>query len=131
MTRFQSPCRGDGLAARVALVCVCLIVASLAAAGSTSGPAGSPRSAPSAESSHPSPAGAVAGLATTNAARPRLLPTAVGTIWAGSIGLLFLCGGARLAGRLRRSGGAHLVLDDVGDRWRALLIGAPPASLSF
>jgi hypothetical protein len=24
-----------------------------------------------------------------------------------------------------------VVLDDVGDRWRALLIGAPPGSLSF
>jgi hypothetical protein len=132
VTRLQFSRRGDGLAARVAVLCAGLMVAALVVgAGGVSAAAGPSGSTSSAESFQTTHAGAIDGLATTNSARFRLLPAGVKAI---SLGLaaVFLTGtGVHLAMRTRRSRRAHLVVGDVGDRWRALLIGAPPALFSF
>lgn len=129
MTRFQPSRRGDGLAARVALVLVCLIIASLAAGG-RSAVVEPPSSAPSAESLQTSPAGAVDGFATTNSTHPRLIPVGLRAVAVGSVVMVLTGARPGPAGEADRSRGVDLVLDDVGDRWRALLIGAPPALFS-
>jgi len=122
VTRFESS-RGSGLATRVALFSVCVVIAALMV-GVSGGPGfvSSPGSAPSTESVHSSPS-VPDGHVTTNSVRARLLPTGMRAI-AGSLAAIALIGRTARPRRLRH---VRLVLDDVGDRWRALLIGAPPA----
>lgn len=130
MSRLQSSHRGDGLARRVVLAVLVLAVASLGAAPAGGSPAaGSTGPAPAAESYHASPAPPVDGVAAANSARPRLAPRGP---WIVALGLAAgLAGRAPiLAARSRPGRGVPVVRRDVGDRWRALLIGAPPGSLS-
>jgi hypothetical protein len=130
VTRFQCNRRDDGLAAPVALLCACLILASLLATVGGSAAAAPSGSTPSAESFETSPA-VIDGLAVTNSARPRLLPARLKAVALG-LATIFLTGAAvHRAVRAPRTRRAHLVLDDVGDRWRALLVGAPPALFSL
>jgi hypothetical protein len=131
VTRFQSNRRGDGLAARVALLCACVILASLLAGAGRSAAAGPSGSTPSAESFQTHPAGVIDGLAVTNSVRPRPLPARLKAVALGLAAIFLARTGRHLAVRVRRSRRAHPVLDDVGDRWRALLIGAPPALFSL
>ena len=129
MTHCQPCRRRDGRAALVALVCVGLIVAALVAAGSARSAAATPSGpAPTAESAQASSPGAVEGLATTNSSRQRLLSVGLRTAATGLtvIGLLGARPGPACRPRRRR-----VVPHDVGHRWRALLIGAPPVSSSF
>jgi hypothetical protein len=134
VTRFDRNPRGDGPAARLALVCVCLclvfasLVAAAAAGPAEAGPHGS---APTAEFSPRSPAVAVYGLATTDSARPRLLASGLRTSAVGLGAVVVVGAGPGRAAATRRRRRLPLVLGDVGDRWRALLIGAPPVSFSF
>lgn len=128
MTPLKSSRHRDALAARLALVGVGLIAASLVVVTGARFPApGPPGPAPSSESFQTAPAGGVDGLATTNGARSRLLPAGSRVLSVGLAAGVVTGTGPGLADRGRRHRRAHLVLDDVGDRWRALLIGAPPA----
>ena len=131
MTRFQLSRRDYGLVARVALLCACLILPSLLVGAGGSVASGLSGSTPSAESLQTSPAAAIDGLAITNHARHRLLPAGL-KVGTSALAAILLGGTGRHLGVLaRRFRRAHLVLDDVGDRWRALLIGAPPALFSI
>ena len=133
MIRSRSRSRVDGLPARLASVCIGLLALSLVLAAGVRAPAPLPRSAPSAES--PGTAAladaVIDGLATASPARPPVAPAGarpVGAVFA-ALALSGLI--AALAVRARRLRRTPAVLDDVGDRWRALLIGAPPALSSL
>jgi len=132
VTRLQFNRRRHGLAAAVAWLCAGLIVAALVVgAGDVPATAGPSGSTSSEESFQPTNAGAIDGLAATNSVRFGLPSAGVKAIPLG-LGAMFLAPtGIHLAMRTRRSRRARLVLGDVGDRWRALLIGAPPALFSF
>jgi len=131
VTRFDSRRRRARLAALVVFGSLCLVLTSLAGGtGIGSASAGSSRAAPTAESSPSTAAVAAGGLSATNSPRPRLLAAGLTTVAVGLAAILVRTGSGPAAGARRRRR-VGLVLDDVGDRWRALLIGAPPSSSSF
>jgi hypothetical protein len=140
VTRSRSCPRRAGLAARVALVCAWVIVAALAGAAAGGSAAAVPSgSASGAETLRMSSADGVDGLSTTdtaavegpartNSARLRLRTAGLTTAAVGLAAIALLGSGPRPVRRPRRR---HVVPDDDGDRWRALLIGAPPALFPF
>jgi hypothetical protein len=129
---IRSKSAGDTLPTRVAVVCVSLVVVSLlVAAGTRASAASSHGSAPSAEllGSDAAAHAAVGGMATIGSFGPRQSPAGSRAVELAAIVLSGL--GIRMSGATRPLRRAPGVLDDVGDRWRALLIGAPPALSSF
>jgi hypothetical protein len=111
------------------MICVVLMAISLTVGRSTVAEASD--FAPSAESTQTGSAAAFDGLATMDSAFQRLLPAGLRAIAVGSAAIVLSGTGPALAGRAQSSRGASAVLADVGDRWRALLTGAPPARFSF
>jgi len=133
VTRHQTK-RSQGLfAARVAVCISLMAVALLVGAGAAARAAGPTAAATSTESLRldTAPDAAVDDPATTSPAARSLVP--VGSRLSGGAfpAIVLSALAMALAGRARRLPRTPLVLDDVGDRWRALLIGAPPARSSF